>query len=110
MLTVVEANLTRNTGYFGKMDPIVVVNYPDATKTKTWSTKEAEDAHFNPKWNESVAVDVKSLGGYLVMKVYDKDLFMDEIIGSTTIYLSFLCKERPVDSWFPLIYKGKQAG
>lgn len=44
------------------------------------------------------------------MKVYDKDMFMDEIVGSATIYLSFLCKDRPVDSWFPIIYRGKKAG
>lgn len=60
------------------MDPKVTVSYPFATQTKTWSTKELVNAGKNPVWRESVSVDVKSLSGYLVMTVYDVDVFNNE--------------------------------
>lgn len=60
------------------MDPLVTVSYPFATQTKSWSTKEQVNAGKTPRWNESVSVDVKSLAGYLVMTVYDVDVFSNE--------------------------------
>jgi len=81
VLTVVEAKLTRSTEYWGKMDPQVEINYPDAKRTKTWRSKVSTDTHLTPVWNESVAVDVKRLAGYLVLKMWDSDYFGDEFIG-----------------------------
>jgi len=85
LVTVVEAKLTRDTEFFGKMDPKVTVSYPFATQTKSWSTKELVNAGKNPVWKESVSVDVKSLSGYLLMTVYDVDVFNNEQVGTVTV-------------------------
>ena len=54
-LTVVEAELTRDTETFGKMDPFVKFSYGDLE----FRTTEKSNAGKKPIWNETFQIDVK---------------------------------------------------
>ena len=54
-LTVVEAELTRDTETFGKMDPFVKFSYGDLE----FRTSEKSNAGKKPIWNETFQIDVK---------------------------------------------------
>ena len=56
-LTVIEADLTRDTETFGKMDPFVKFTYGDLK----FMTTEKSNAGKKPIWNETFLINVKSL-------------------------------------------------
>ena len=83
-LTVVEAELTRDTETFGKMDPFVKFSYGELE----FRTTEKTDAGKNPIWNETFQIDVKGLGDNLNLTVMDADRMSDDVVGEATIALS----------------------
>lgn len=81
---VIEANLTRNTELFGKMDPYVKLQVgeeaPQLTKVK-------EDAGIHPKWDEVFHFDITNPMLSLRLTVMDKDISNDDTVGEAVIPL-----------------------
>ncbi|KAM6981306.1 multiple C2 and transmembrane domain-containing protein 2 [Aplochiton taeniatus] len=50
--------------------------------------------NLNPTWNETFAFPVKELNQRLYIKVYDRDLTMDDFMGSSSVLLSELELEK----------------
>ena len=86
-LTVVEARLTRDTEFFGKMDPFCQVEY----RQQKFKTKVKQNAGKTPVWNETFTVDVKYIGDDFYVKVFDEDVTENEAIGATMLKMSAVC-------------------
>lgn len=78
-LTIVEARLTRDTEFFGKMDPFAVCEY----RQQKFKTKVKQNAGKTPVWNEMFTIDVKYIGDDMYIKVFDEDVTENEAIGAT---------------------------
>jgi hypothetical protein len=104
---ILEANLTRDTEAFGKMDPYVII----CTRMQRVRTKEMKNAGKHPVWTgEVMDIDVKYVGDDMTLQVFDQDVGSSDIIGQATIKLSSLCIGTGMDDWFEIQYKGKKAG
>lgn len=62
-LTVVEANLTKDTEFMGKMDPFVTIQYSSGQPgvKHHFKTTVKDDAGKTPKWNETFKLEVKDI-------------------------------------------------
>ena len=105
-LEVIEARLTRDTEFIGKMDPYVKI----VTREQTLRTKTHSSAGKTPKWNQVFEIDVKYIGDDMVFTVFDEDMTSDDTVGEMRQKISALCITGGIDEWFPIFYKGKQAG
>ena len=105
-LHIIEANLTRDTEVFSKMDPFCKLQMRD----QTYKTKVLNGAGKKPKWNEMWEIDVKYIGDDLYIECRDEDVTSSDEIGVATIKLSSLCAGGGMDEWFDLTYKGKKSG
>ena len=83
-LTVIEADLTRDTETFGKMDPFIKFKYNELE----FSTTEKSNAGKKPIWNETFQINVKNLEDNLHLAVMDADPMSDDLIGEATIIFS----------------------
>ena len=105
-LTIIEGKFTRDTDFWTKMDPWVQIQLRDY-KART-ATKQ--NAGKTPKWNETFNIDVKYIGDDMTLTVMDEDVVGNDLVASTTIKVSSLCMNGGIDEWFPVQYKGKNAG
>lgn len=105
-LTIVEAKLTRDTEFFGKMDPFVIVEY----RQQKFKTVTKQNAGKLPKWEQTYDLDIKYIGDDIFVKVFDEDVTDNDAVGATMIKASALCVPQGIDEWFRITYKGKSAG
>ena len=107
-LTVVEAQLTRDTGTADdlQMDPYVVIkNKSNAARTDTkW------DAGKTPKWNETIDVTVTDISDNLCVNVMDENEATNSMIGGCCVKMASMCVEGGLDCWFPVTHQNKPAG
>ena len=65
----------------------------------------------HPIWNESFQLSLNSIKDRIVITCYDKDLFNDDIIGTTTIFAWNLSHHKmETKGWIPINWEGKRAG
>lgn len=101
-----EAKLTHDTEFFGKMDPYVQVMVGD----KKEHGAVCEDGSKHPKWNDSISVQ-RAHEPVCYIEVKDKDMMSkDDIIAVGQIDLNQLPHGEVVAKWWPLFYKQKPAG
>ena len=105
-LEVIEARLTRDTEMFSKMDPYCIIE----VREQKFRTRTMDGAGKTPKWNQAFDIDVRYIGDDMTIKVMDEDVTSSDTIGTATIKCSALCAGTGIDDWFPIAYKGKQAG
>ena len=107
-LTVVQAQLTRNTETFGKMDPYVKIE----SRMQKFKTNTINGGGKTPKWTgQTFTIDVKYTGDDLTLSVWDEDVGNDDKVGECIIKLSSLIgMTNGVDEWFEIQHKGKKAG
>ena len=106
-LTIVRAELTRDTELFGKMSPYVALAHRE-NKVKTDIKMKAGK---NPVFQETWELDVKYLGDELQIGVWDHEpIGKDDHIGSVTIKMAAICVDGLTDNWFDLMHKNKKAG
>ena len=77
-LTVVEAKLTRDTEFFGKMDPFCIIEY----RQDRWKTAVKQNAGKVPKWDQTYDIDVKYVGDDMWIKVFDEDITDNDPVGA----------------------------
>ena len=107
-LTVVKAELTRNTESFGgKMDPFCVIKYRD----QEHKTTVKDSAGKTPEWNETFALDIFDIkNDSLNLTVLEKDNFSNDTVGDVTIQMKSLCSLENGAESFEIKYKNKSAG
>jgi len=105
-LTVIEARLTRDTEFFGKMDPYVTIQH----REDVIQTSVKKSAGKEPKWDQEFTLNVKYIGDDIRVQVLDKDPLKSDLIGEALIKLSALCMADGYKEWFTLTFEGKSAG
>ena len=105
-LTIIEAELTRDTEMFGAMDPYVQI----CQRMQMFRTKTQDDAGKTPKWNETFDLDVKYVGDELFIKVKDENVTDSDDIGEAIVKLSAFCVQGGIDDWWQISYGGRKAG
>jgi len=101
-----EAKLTHDTEFLGRMDPYVNVIVGD----KKAHGQVHEDGGKHPKWNDSISVQ-RAFEPACYIEVKDKDMMnKDDIIGVGQIDLNKLPHGEVTAQWYPLFYKQKPAG
>ena len=107
-LTIVEAQLTRDTGTADdlKMDPYAVIkNRSNAQRTETkW------DAHKTPVWNETLDLQVSNISDNLSIRVMDENEATNAQIGECQVKMASMCVSGGLDAWFPIMHDSKPAG
>lgn len=59
------------------MDPFVVFIYRD----KKYQTQILDEAGQHPVWNHSMAIPVHSLEDELMVKCFDEEIIIDQLVG-----------------------------
>ena len=107
VITLIEAKLTRDTEWLGKMDPYVIFKY----REQEWKSTVCQDQGKTPKWvNQHWEIDVKYLGDDLRFTVYDEDVTKDDVVGEGITKMSALSLNGGLDEWYTIQYEGKSAG
>ena len=76
-LHVIEAKLTRDTEWFSKMDPYVVIE----TRHQKLKTRTLDGAGKTPKWDQVFDIDVKYIGDDMKVTVYDEDITASDLVS-----------------------------
>lgn len=107
-LTIVSAELARDTEMVGQMDPYVTVRY--AGKEVRTPTLKNKGKH--PDWNHTFGIPITSINERLEIRVYDEDVLKDDEVGK--VYLNVreagFLSMKPIDRTCELYYKQKPAG
>ena len=80
-LRVIEAKMTRDTDFFSKMDPYVVIE----TRHQKLKTRVKQGAGKLPRWDEVFDLDVKYIGDDMTVTVYDEYLTSSDLVSLTKI-------------------------
>lgn len=82
-LTVVSANLTRDTETFGKMDPFTVVKY----NGNEFKTTVKDSAGKTPVWNETFRIPLGEnyQNKILEFSVWDEDTLSNDLVGESSV-------------------------
>jgi len=100
-----EAKLTHDTEFLGRMDPYVKVLIGD----KKAHGKVCKDGGKHPKWNDAFSVQ-RAFEPVCYLEVRDEDTFKDDTIGVGEIDLNQILPGQVSARWYPLYYKQKPAG
>ena len=102
----IEANLTHNTEWLGKMDPYCAFIVGDQRLNSGVCKKGGK----HPHWNDTITIPGSSQSR-LTLEVKDNDaLTKDDEIGSCMVDLQEIEMQGKVSKWYPLYHKNKQAG
>jgi len=100
------AKLTRNTEFFGKMDPLVKV----LVGTHYQRTGVARKGHKNPGWETELTLRRQN-EDIIHFELWDGDIMKGDLIGSGDLSFNKIFQMgNRVSGWIPLFYKGKDAG
>ncbi len=105
---LVEATLTHDTEFLGKMDPFVKMK----CREQEWKSSVMQDAGKHPVWHSQFFdINVHYFGDDLEIIVMDEDVTTNDLVGSGVHKLSSLVVDgHGMDEWFEIQYKGKSAG
>jgi len=102
-----EANLTHDTDWLGKMDPYCsfVIN------NKRVKSQVCKSGGQHPIWNDTVTIPLETDQPACVVELMDKDKILpDDSIGTFVIDLKEVQNKGLVSKWYPLYHKNKPAG
>lgn len=102
----IEANLTHNTEWIGKMDPYCAF----IVGNKRINTQVCKKGGKHPHWNDSVSIPITT-ESKITVELMDKDkITKDDHIGSFMIDLQEIETTGKLSKWYPVYYKNKPAG
>jgi len=102
-----EANLTHDTDWLGKMDPYCsfVIN------NKRIKSQVCKSGGQHPIWNDTVTIPLETDLPACVVELMDKDKILpDDSIGTFVIDLKEVQNKGSVSKWYPVYHKNKPAG
>jgi Ca2+-dependent lipid-binding protein len=91
-ILVIEANLTRNTETFGKMDPFVEIKTSNLTK----KTAVKDEAGAMPIWNEMIELVLDKIENKIEFTVLEEDTTTNDTVGSVSIDMISFCTKEPL--------------
>ena len=98
-MNLIEAHLTRDTEWVGKMDPYCKMQ----SREQEWASTVAQDMGKLPVWTgQKFVIQVKNLEDELKYQLIDDDIDKDDLIGEGVTKLSALVADGGKDEWFPL--------
>jgi len=98
-LTVHKARKLEKKGMFGKADPYALITLGKLkSRTKTINNNQ------NPDWEFETKFDVNSSSSrQIVIDIFDEDTGKDDVLGTTTLDLNEIVKQRSLlNVWYPL--------
>jgi len=102
----IEANLTHNTEWIGRMDPYCAF----IVGNKRINSQICKKGGKHPHWNDSITIPVAN-ESKLMVELMDKDkITHDDHIGSFMIDLQEIEAQGTISRWYPLYHKNKPAG
>jgi hypothetical protein len=105
-LKVIQARLTRDTEFFGKMNPYCVVKLGDF---KTQTNTHKSGGKF-PSWSNEFMLSVET-DDSLIAEVWNTGLLNDDLVGTATVDLRLAFRDaNEVADWYEIIFKGRKAG
>jgi len=99
------AKLTRNTDFFSKMDPYVVLTCGDLEK----KTRTHNSGGKNPQWDDTLKFKVNGQN-MISISVYDEDLAKDDHVGSAVYNIDHIIANKSAKEWIDITHKNKKAG
>ncbi|KAF2357653.1 Phospholipase D-like domain [Trinorchestia longiramus] len=94
-----------------KSDPLAIASLVDRDGAEhDVATTTCIEDNLNPEWNEEFLVNVCHEITNLVFKVYDKDLYGKDLMGSVTIPVIPLKKEKQIEGKFNLMKNDGTSG
>jgi hypothetical protein len=102
----IEANLTHDTDYLGKMDPYCAY----MVNNKRIKGQVCKSGGQHPIWNESTTIPMEVDQPACVIELMDKDTFIDDSIGTFVVDLTEVQNYGTVSKWYPVFHKNKPAG
>jgi len=103
----IEANLTvKDKDLIGKMDPYFLFHV-GGQKIKS---QVCQSGGQHPIWNDSVSVPLPSTGGFVQVDLKDKDMLIDDRIGTFELDLNEITSLGQVRKWYPIFSKDRPAG
>jgi len=104
-LTIGSAHLTRNTDWWGVMDPFVRIIHKGVTYTTTLIRNGGKDVNWYEPFEMLVDMDDE-----ITFIVLDDDIVSADIVGETTAVVKDLLAHDNEDFILPLEYRGRSAG
>ena len=83
-ITIVEADLTRDTEWFGKMDPCCVMKF----KGQRHKTATHYEGGKKPRWNKMFVLHVQDITDKISFKIEDVETINNDDVGDTTMTVS----------------------
>jgi len=102
----IEANLTHDTDYLGKMDPYCAY----MVNNKRIKGQVCKSGGQHPIWNEATTVPMEIDQPACVVELMDKDTFIDDSIGTFVVDLTEVQNYGTISKWYPVFHKNKPAG
>lgn len=107
IIKFIEAKLTRDTEWFGKMDPYCKIEGPNGMIFKT---KVHNKGGKNPKWGDEFEIPFKSMEEDIKIWVMDEDVTTDDNVGMAVLKCKSLAINNGVNSWYDITYNAKVSG
>jgi len=102
-----EANIvSKDKDLIGKMDPYLSFHLGGLSKVKS---QVATSGGQHPIWNDTVTVEVTNQTS-LTVDLKDKDMLIDDKIGSFEVDLREVEAQGQVRKWYPIFHKNEPAG
>jgi len=102
-----EANIvSKDKDIIGKMDPYLSFHLGGLKRVKTEIAKSGGQ---HPIWNDAVTVEVSDQTS-LTVDLKDKDMLIDDKIGSFEVDLREVQSQGRVRKWYPIFRKNEPAG
>jgi len=106
MIRPLSAKLTKDTEFFGKMDPYCKF----ILGSSVLKSQVSKDGGKNPNWSDQISMR-RNLEDIIVVEVWDSALGKDEFIGSGEIaFNSLLQNKNHFSNWVELRREGKNTG
>lgn len=107
-LTIVSADLARDTEMVGEMDPYVTIRFSG----KELRTPTLKNKGKHPDWNHNFTIPISNINERLEIRVFDEDVLKDDEVGK--VYLNVreagFLSMKPIERTCELFYKQKPAG
>jgi len=103
----IEANLTHDTDWIGKMDPYCIY----LANNKRIKGSVCKDGGKHPIWNDSTSVSFDDDQPACVVELMDKEKILpDDSIGTFVVDLKEIRNKGSVSRWYPVYHRNKPAG
>jgi len=100
------AQLTRNTEWMGKMDPMAQIQIGN----QTYKTAVANNAGLTPVWTDTFTHQLTGGESTLNLTVFDVDTMSNDVVGQAVIPLNEVMTRGASSQWYDINYNGAPAG